>query len=443
MLTAIPQKRPGPPLSAASSELGSVMRGNDGSVYICQANKNGVQSWKRADGEDVTHILSCEEEARERYYEIKAVGKGKAAPKTAKGAAKKASPEREIERERQPMPARKAPRKAAMKAPRKVAAAAAGRVSEGERPVCRGLKRNGDPCTQTKLNDAGLCRFHAGKGTPDTVSDTRLPVSFKDPYANANPEQAKELDGLYEYLSDHLRTAYDLDLPERADCPVECGLLDSKAGGIGFLHKNEGVPVCGECFSHMVLAVQINLAQLSEEVTDLLGLGEEGLLQLYICGANNCCANWDPFSSSELLRVVSPEHMRQHRQRAEIVAMYNTDVSPHTECAVQRIIKRPNDFPKGAELRELTRDKPTDIDEEYIWEESQGVLEGVQITIGGWFEWIQHVMYPHCPKCGERMTGTVLNIGSLMQTGLEWDDCGTAQIYQYQYQVLAMVHAGG
>ncbi|GIQ87353.1 hypothetical protein KIPB_009375 [Kipferlia bialata] len=28
------------------------------------------------------------------------------------------------------------------------------------KPMCKGVKKNGDPCTQTKLNGAGYCRFH-------------------------------------------------------------------------------------------------------------------------------------------------------------------------------------------------------------------------------------------------------------------------------------------
>ncbi|GIQ91238.1 protein of unknown function DUF1963, partial [Kipferlia bialata] len=47
-----------------------------------------------------------------------------------------------------------------------------------------------------------------------------------------------------------------------------CSVLDTKAGGIGFVSKSEGLPKCQECGSPLSLVAQINLAQMPEEVQE-------------------------------------------------------------------------------------------------------------------------------------------------------------------------------
>ncbi|GIQ89014.1 hypothetical protein KIPB_011388 [Kipferlia bialata] len=167
------QKRPGPPLSAANSSQGMVMRGNDGYVYQIAVNKNGIQSWKRCVGQEVTHVLACEEEARDLYNNkwkgINAQKKEekaeKAAEKAAKDAAEKAAKDAAEKAAKAPKVSKGASR---TEGPRPLAERALGVPHTSPSPsppaVCRGVKKGGDPCTQTKLNAAGYCRFHTKQG---------------------------------------------------------------------------------------------------------------------------------------------------------------------------------------------------------------------------------------------------------------------------------------
>ncbi|GIQ90105.1 protein of unknown function DUF1963, partial [Kipferlia bialata] len=71
------------------------------------------------------------------------------------------------------------------------------------------------------------------------------------------------------------RTAYHLTMTEPdADAPHTCGILETKAGGIGYVSSSESIPECGQCDGPMSLVAQVNLAQMPEEVQETLKLGE-------------------------------------------------------------------------------------------------------------------------------------------------------------------------
>ncbi|GIQ92274.1 protein of unknown function DUF1963, partial [Kipferlia bialata] len=71
-------------------------------------------------------------------------------------------------------------------------------------------------------------------------------------------------------LQSHARTAYHLTLTRPAVPAAQCtsGVLDTKAGGIGFVSQSEGIPTCGDCQGPLSLVAQINLAQMPEEVQE-------------------------------------------------------------------------------------------------------------------------------------------------------------------------------
>ncbi|GIQ81167.1 protein of unknown function DUF1963, partial [Kipferlia bialata] len=202
------------------------------------------------------------------------------------------------------------------------------------------------------------------------------------------------------------------------------------AGGIGFLSEDEELPQCGECGEQMALVVQLNLSQLPEDVQESLRLGDEGLIQLYMCKIEDTdCETWEAFSTAELVRFVPPEDMENARTREDILSLYESEDKVYREAPIVGVVKRAQDFPKGDEMSFGVdhNDDMYNALHEFVWE--NGATSGIHV--GGWFNWCQGVEYPDCPECGETMTGTVLNIESIEdQIGLMWGDCGTAQICQ-------------
>ncbi|GIQ87607.1 protein of unknown function DUF1963, partial [Kipferlia bialata] len=191
------------------------------------------------------------------------------------------------------------------------------------------------------------------------------------------------------------------------------------------------------------------LAQMPEEVQETLRLGDEGLIQVYMCYNNEGeCESWEAFSGAHCVRFVEEDEMEEARTREDVTHLYtlptvNEDgeevehAEPFRECPISRVVRFTQDYPKSEELSQALDCHPELGEEEreaiheHAWERRQSPSSG--LYIGGWFNWCQGIEYPDCPECGQTMNGTVLNIESLDsegQIGLMFGDCGTAEICQ-------------
>ncbi|GIQ89861.1 protein of unknown function DUF1963, partial [Kipferlia bialata] len=129
-----------------------------------------------------------------------------------------------------------------------------------------------------------------------------------------------------------------------------CDLLATKIGGIGYLGASEGLPICGQCNKPLSLMVQVSLGQLPEDAQDHLGLGDDGLIQVWMCNAQVDCNNYDGFSDAELIRYVPASDLDTHQDRDTILGLYqaHTDLAPNhvfPECPIVTLTKR-HDHPK-------------------------------------------------------------------------------------------------
>ncbi|GIQ82834.1 protein of unknown function DUF1963, partial [Kipferlia bialata] len=386
------QKRPSVPLSGKAAELGTVMRGNDGRTYINKADKNGTQSWKKADGMEATHVLSCEEEARERYWELAGDKAIRCAPPGKAPRGPKAAPVHTG------TPGGKCP----PPCPEMLEEMLPVMVEEEEEvTVCRGIKKNGDPCTQTKLNAAGYCRFHAAKGSPappaikrqsegeeseeeveEVEAEAEVVIPEDPPVKDIIPVKENMGALLHRCLDGHYRTAYYI-IYEGQDTaqvqgmagmgmgmedsegegeeggegattePVIGSLLDSKRGGYGYVGTDEELPRCENCGGLMSLFWQLNLAQMPEEVTDMLRLGDEGLIQAFNCNQEDFCGRND---GDGLVRVVPVDDMEDHKSRAELMAIYAADENnpmAYKEDCIKRLVRDPHNFSRDTGLRQI------------------------------------------------------------------------------------------
>ncbi|GIQ89838.1 hypothetical protein KIPB_012426, partial [Kipferlia bialata] len=136
------------------------------------------------------------------------------------------------------------------------------------------------------------------------------------------------------------------------------------------------------------------LAQMPEEVQETLKLGEEGLIQVYMCyNDNGECESWECFSSAHEVRFVPPEELYSARSRSEVEAIYrelrpkdtpastsdsdsggywrDDEGTPFRESPITRLVRHTRDYPKCEEFDEAidqhpeiddaTRDKLQDI----------------------------------------------------------------------------------
>ncbi|GIQ81545.1 protein of unknown function DUF1963 [Kipferlia bialata] len=245
---------------------------------------------------------------------------------------------------------------------------------------------------------------------------------------------------LLDVLGQHARVAYDMTLGEMGE---DCGVLDTKIGGIGFLSEDEDLPRCGNCSGPMTLVVQLNLAQMPSDVQETLGLGDEGLIQLYVCKEEDDCGHYEEFSEAELVRYVPAEDIENARDRDDVLSLYEDreDDKVFQESQVKGIVRRSRDFPKAAELRSVLKgldEETEDTVHEYCDNEACRVKSPV--TVGGWFNGKETVSYPKCPECGEPMTSTVVGIESDEDREMLWGDYATVHVSQclHHRRVFAM-----
>ncbi|GIQ86596.1 protein of unknown function DUF1963, partial [Kipferlia bialata] len=181
------------------------------------------------------------------------------------------------------------------------------------------------------------------------ISDAEIKEKLLEDYEDLD---AKEFQTIMQLVRPLVRTAYDLNTgaDDEGDEEVEvegegegegeggveeaggdgilphtlCDVLASKIGGIGYMSASEGLPICGQCNKPLSLMVQINLSQLPSEAHDHLGLGDEGLIQVWFCNSMEGCDNYDGFSDAELIRYIPGPALSDntHKDRDTILGLY-------------------------------------------------------------------------------------------------------------------------
>jgi len=223
----------------------------------------------------------------------------------------------------------------------------------------------------------------------------------------------------------------------------EDGLIDSKFCGTPWLTADESWPVCGNCDNPMHLLLQLNLAELPEELGDRHG---KGLFQFFCCTQEDCVINayGDPFSSSYLPRVVQPDGNEESPEIPEFnesypdpfPAMKITDWNPIddfpsiTEFASLGIAHEPFQRDKQTWLR--VEHAPLGIRSEMPYDEFKKLDRCAPgDKLAGWPDWANiNVEYPNCPDCGKPMQTILFTLESGVNIPFEFGDGGRGHIAQ-------------
>ncbi len=222
------------------------------------------------------------------------------------------------------------------------------------------------------------------------------------------------LDAVERKVRPFRRTAW---LPEVVD--GDATATASKFSGIPALGPAEEWPRCANCGEPMQLFVQLNAVDLPEEYAERL-LG--GIVQLFYCTSEEptCdidCEAWAPYGRSTLARLLV----------AGPTAGDDRALPPATFPPKRIVGWTPiSDLPNSDELRELGVDLSEEEAEamHHAWEMPQSGEK-----LGGWPLWIQHIEYPSCRRCGDRME-MLFQIDSDQSLPWSLGDAGVGHITQ-------------
>ncbi|MBS1793555.1 MAG: DUF1963 domain-containing protein [Acidobacteria bacterium] len=189
----------------------------------------------------------------------------------------------------------------------------------------------------------------------------------------------------------------------------------SKFAGAPFLRPDEEHPVCPNCGRPLQFFLQLDLAELPDELGDEFGAG---LVQLFYCIGEDPCCEVDceaffPFAKSVVARLVAPE---------ELVEPFKT--SPvESAFPPKRIVgwTRFDDYPSPDEAM----DQGVELDDEVL----DLIGPHSRDKLAGWPMWSQGVEYPSCPDCGAAMR-LVFQLDSDDHLPFMYGDYGCAHLTQ-------------
>ena len=239
------------------------------------------------------------------------------------------------------------------------------------------------------------------------------------------------------------RTAW-IPVTESAD-----GGSDSQQGNSWFGGRprvTEGDwPSCTECSKPMTFFVQLDLSELPAEY-DLPV--KSGLLQLFYCDSDDgMCETWQPFSGTQMARIVSleaepvsiPDGVSLLPLKA-ILGWEEEEDFPST--AEQDVLGLEIDYDLGNQKADI-RCPEFDVHLTGLGfnveaeDPEQGEIDIAEAVtearagdkLGGWPHWVQGVEYPLCPTCGSPME-LVLQIDSEDNLDYMFGDVGCAHLTQ-------------
>lgn len=244
------------------------------------------------------------------------------------------------------------------------------------------------------------------------------------------PEAA--LQSLAPWIKRHTRVAY-LPQPCEHDTAPDC----SKFSGQPLLNFNEPWPRCKCCEEPLELFLQLNLAQLPDDLCTAFG---SGILQLFYCVSDNPCEpGWEPFSNKcSLCRIVAAADCRPATEtfnrfptkgiREWMPIADCPNPAEHESLGIE-IDYHFNDVPyRPAEL--TCREFGVHVVGMSAIEKLESSITSADCDkLGGWPNWIQGVEYPSCPECGATMR-FVMQLDSEDNVPYMFGDTGMGYITQ-------------
>lgn len=228
---------------------------------------------------------------------------------------------------------------------------------------------------------------------------------------------------LQPWRAKHKRTAYAPKLGK--------GFHRSRFGGRPEMSPGEPWPSCAECESPMSFLLQLELTALPRRPAG------DGLLQLFYCGKDDGCSTWEPFSGTQLVRLVNGD--LKHRSPAEgsveqplrtIVGWDPVDDYPGTQEMEELGLRFDYDFRSKkvhVTCQEVGFDEANLDMEIYTAEAVTSARTGDKLF--GWPHWVQGAEYPACPECGTRME-LVFQVDSEQGVEIMFGDVGVGHITQ-------------
>ena len=168
----------------------------------------------------------------------------------------------------------------------------------------------------------------------------------------------------------------------------------------------------------MALFLQLNLANLPEEIRGELG---QGYLQMFYCVSNSeCCVrgeNWQsPFAPHQLLRRIDSSRS----ELAASVPRFDLALQPLTILGWEPI----DDYPNSYELDELGVELDDEMRDELF---DRGLTSAQRDKLLGWPAWVQNVDYPQCRICG-RSLWLIFSLESHQNLFYMFGDDGSGQL---------------
>jgi uncharacterized protein YwqG len=218
----------------------------------------------------------------------------------------------------------------------------------------------------------------------------------------------------------------------------DSGPTASKFCGTPWVGPDAPWPDCGLCHQPLTLFLQLDLAEIPEELGQRFGLG---LLQLFYCTREECqgSGGWEPFADDlSRVRIVHPSGPPQ------LPAISRED----GQFPTKRIVSwsRFTDLPSPCEHDELGLKYKYDFDAgtirlqcpELDFDVTHAIndcpaeeiaLSKLGDKLAGWPAWVQGVEYPHCPRCKSRMA-LVFQLDSEHNIPFMFGDVGCGHITQ-------------
>lgn len=163
----------------------------------------------------------------------------------------------------------------------------------------------------------------------------------------------------------------------------------------------------------------------------------EGLVQLFYCSKDDGCSTWEPFSGTQLVRLVdgplerrSPPEGAQEQALRSIVGWEAVDDYPSTQELEELGLRFRYDFRKKEvhiTCDEVGIDEGGLDIETYTAEAVSSARMGDKLF--GWPHWVQGEEYPACPECGERMA-LLFQVDSEQGVEIMFGDLGVGHITQ-------------
>jgi hypothetical protein len=193
----------------------------------------------------------------------------------------------------------------------------------------------------------------------------------------------------------------------------------SKFAGLPWLAHPQDWPACPTCQVAMQLLLQLNLAELPEEIGPTIG---SGLFQFFSCLRDDCSEFADnflvPYPKNQLRRIIEPSGTGR------------AAIPEGTEPFPPRLIMGwvvQDDYPCGEERGWMGEEDGESIVSSEGLDAQYPTIAGDKL--GGWPYWIQGVEYPECERCGELMR-LIFQVDSVDNLPHRWGDNGCAHLTQ-------------